>query len=168
MHENLCVLLNPLRLGLSEKKKSHLPDYLHDSPALWNFKEARCEVCFLPASRFLREEGRGSGGSSSTALVLWGVLWEVEIQGGAIPLLLHGGLHLPRHRPPLHTPMASIPPTFCANALLIRQAPWELPGKSQDTIFLPLLIFIQGCLSHTTALEGCGGTSVVVSSSCLE
>ena len=60
-----------------------------------------------------------------------------------------------------HTPpTAGRPPAFCANALSIQQAPQEPPGKGRHTIFLPRLIFTQGCLSHTTTLEGCDATSV--------
>ncbi len=83
-----------------------------------------------------------------------------EVEGGVIPPMLHGGLHLPGHLPPLHTLTASMPSASCANALSIQQAPQEAPGKSRHTIFLPRLIFIQGCLSHTATLEGCYATSV--------
>lgn len=89
-------------------------------------------LCVLPASTFLGEKDRGS--SSSTVPVHRGVLWRVERWGGVIPPVLHGGRHMPGHRPPLHTPKASKPPAFCANALSIQQAPWEMPGKSRHTI----------------------------------
>lgn len=59
-----------------EQKKSHLPDYLHDSTALWNFKEPSHELCILPASLFHREAGWESGGSSSAVPCHRGVLWE--------------------------------------------------------------------------------------------
>lgn len=107
-------------------------------------------LCFLPASAFLREKYRGS--SSSTVPVHRGVLWRVERWGGVIPPVLHGGQHMPGHRPPLHTLKASKPPAFCANALSAGTVgnAWQKPahiicldkrdiGASHSTSFVPFV-----------------------------
>lgn len=54
--------------ALKPEPKSHLPDYLHDSPGLWKFKEFWLEVSILPAFALPRKKEQGSGGYSSQHL----------------------------------------------------------------------------------------------------
>lgn len=125
-------------------------------PVLWNFKELQCPACFyLPQGKGTREFFHSA--CSSRCALKGGKMWEVWfpqcfMEACICPDIAH--LCTPR-RP------ASLQPSVLMHYRSSRHRGKCLAKAA--CYFPPMLIFIQGCLSHAT-LEGCNATSVRIGS----
>lgn len=131
----MCALEKP-HVTLAGTKKCHLPDYLHDSPRLYEILK---NLCVLPGPVFLRDEG----GLLPRCLAHRGVLLRAERCGRCdSPRCLAAGMPSPPDVARLcNTSKAGEPPAFCANARLIPAGTaGEIPGKSRRPIFCSRLL----------------------------
>lgn len=148
----VCALEKP-HVTVAGTKKRHLPDYLHDSPRLYEiFKN----LCVLPGPVFLRDEGV----LLPRRLAHRGVLLRAERCGRCdSPRRLAAGKPSPPDIARLcNTSKAGEPPAFCANARSIPAGTvGEIPGKSRGPIFRSWLL-IRVC--HIQ--QGCNATPVQI------